>query len=609
MSQQSAYSSQDKDRLKFEILAQNAGVGIWHLNAAGYTEYMNPAMCEILNIGSARDIEGKTFHSFFTEESLQRMKVEHAKRFQKKCSTYEVELIRSKGEKRNILVSGSPVVLPDGSVDGMIATFMDITEKRTSEVELKKSEERFRGMFEKIAMPMGISRNGLQLIVNEAFQELFQYKAEEVIGTSILSVVDASCRDRVMAQIKARAEGRYTLPTYEVVAVKKDGTRFPVRVEASHIELPDGMATVVSIKDITHEKEAEEALRTSEVKFRGIFGSNMIGISYSDRINISDANDRFLRITGYTMQDLEQGKINWTDLTPREYDERDEKAVQEIREKGFITPYEKEFIRKDGTRVPVLIAATMLEGQPGFGTTMVVDISDLKESRDQATKLASELSTFMYMASHDLKGPLASVIGLTNIAKNDIEDPKAAEYLNLIQECTQKLDRSLMNFLRIIRIKDSNLQRVPIDLSMMVEDILFSLKHQVSFANTEFQVCNQIRSEFRSDEDLVRSMIQNLVENSVKYQTRMRRPFVKIGFKEEGENILITVDDNGRGIDAKIMDKIFDIFYRGDISSKGSGLGLYIVKNAVEKLGGKVTAESKKEGGALFTLTIPKNRE
>ncbi|HXA01824.1 MAG TPA: HAMP domain-containing sensor histidine kinase, partial [Cytophagaceae bacterium] len=243
-----------------------------------------------------------------------------------------------------------------------------------------------------------------------------------------------------------------------------------------------------------------------------------------------------------------------------------------------------------------------------YGAGFFVDITDLKQSRKEATKLAEELSTFLYMASHDLKGPLASVIGLTNIARNDIEDPKALEYLNLIQECTLKLDRSLINFLKIIRIKDNTVNHVPIDLNLLIDDILSSLKHQACFANTEFQINNSLKSEFCSDEDLIRSMIQNLVENSVKYQSRLRKPLVKIELREDALNILITVDDNGRGIDEKIKDKIFNIFYRGDISSNGSGLGLYIVKNAIEKLGGSVCAESKKEGGAFFTLTIPKKR-
>jgi PAS domain S-box-containing protein len=603
---ESTKSASGEYQLRYEVLIKNTGVGIWQINEAGYTEYMNPAMCEILNIQSKENIAGKTFHSFFTNESLSLMKKEHAKRAGKISSSYEVELLRINGEKRNILISGSPIISKNGNVEGMIGSFLDITEQRTFELELKKSEERFRLMFEKITVPTGISRNGIHLLVNEAYQNLFQYTSEELVGNPIIDLIHPASHKEVYDNIKVRAEGGKAPASYELIGIKKDKTNFPFYTEVSYIELPDGMATIASIKDITNEKATEFALKASEAKFRGVFESNMIGIAFSNRTQILEANNKFLSIIGYTKEDLENRKINWPDLTPPEFLDRDEIAVQEIMIKGFITPYEKEYIRKDGKRIPVLIGASLLEGKPGYGTGFVADITDLKQSREESIKLAQDLSTFLYMASHDLKGPLASVIGLTNIALNEIEDPKAIEYFNLIQECTLKLDKSLMNFLKIIRIKDNNVNHDPIDLNILTEEILFSLKHQPSFAITEFQINNYLQSQFSSDEDMIRSMIQNLIENSVKYQTRLRKPVVKIDFKEDSSNVYVSVDDNGRGIDEKIKEKIFNIFYRGDISSKGSGLGLYIVKSAVEKLGGSVSVESKKEGGALFTLTIPK---
>jgi PAS domain S-box-containing protein len=602
----STNSESKDDKLRYDILTKNAGVGIWQINPAGYSEYMNTAMCEILNIKSKEDISGQTFHSFFTEKSLLLMKKEHDKRARKTSSTYEVELIRKNGEKRNILINGSPIVSKDGNVGGMIGTFIDITEQRTSEMELKKSEERFRLMFEKISVPTGISRNGIHLLVNEAYQKLFQYTSSELIGTPIFNLIDPVFHQEVLANIQAKVEGRQVPTFYELVGVKKDKSRFLLNSEITYIDLPDGVATVSSIKDVTNERATQNALKASEAKFRGIFESNMIGIAFSNLERIIEANTAFLNMIGYTKEDLEENKIGWPDITPPEFLDRDHQAVQEFILKGFITPYQKEFTRKDGKKVPVLIAASRLEGNPGYGAGFIINITDLKQSREESLRLAQDLSTFLYMASHDLKGPLASVIGLTNIARNDIEDPKAIEYLNLIQECTLKLDRSLMNFLKIIRIKDNIISNAPIDLNLLIEDILASLKHQITFANTEFQINNSLKSEFCSDEDIVRSMIQNLVENSVKYQTRNRKLLVKIEIWEDASNRFISVDDNGRGIDQKIKDKIFNIFYRGDASSKGSGLGLYIVKCAVEKLEGSVAVESKEEGGALFTLTIPK---
>jgi PAS domain S-box-containing protein len=600
-------NEQETTLQRYDILTRNSGVGVWELNPQGYTEYLNSAMCEILNINSIEDLNNITFHSFFTQASLKLMMAEHKKRAAKITSSYEVELVRTNGEKRNILINGSPLLSEDGAFVGMIGTFMDITEKKTVELELKKSEERFRLLFEKLATPLGMSRNGIHILANDAYLKLFKYSFEELIGKSILDLIAPSHKKMVVEYIASRQTGQSIPYSYEAIGIRSDNTEFPFNVDVSYIELLDGMATVASIKDISEQKSAESALRASEAKFRGVFESSMVGITFSNsKQQIVEANEKFLSIIQYTKEDIKNSTLQWSHLTPDEYLDLDKKAVVEFMQKGFISPYEKEYIRKDGTRIPVLIAAAILEGHSGLGVGFVIDISELKRSKEETNKLANELSTFLYMASHDLKGPLASVIGLTNIARNDIEEPKALEYLNLIQECTLKLDRSLMNFLEIIKIKNISINHKMVEFKPLVEEILSSLIHQASFSNTEFIIKDSLSSKFYSDKEMIRSIIQNLVENSVKYQTRLRNPVVKIELKEDAENIFIAVDDNGRGIDPAIKDKIFNIFYRGDVSSKGSGLGLYIVKNAAEKLGGSIEITNKPEGGSIFTLMLPK---
>jgi PAS domain S-box-containing protein len=600
-------NEQETTLQRYDILTRNSGVGVWELNPQGYTEYLNSAMCEILNINSIEDLNNITFHSFFTQASLKLMMAEHKKRAAKITSSYEVELVRTNGEKRNILINGSPLLSEDGAFVGMIGTFMDITEKKTVELELKKSEERFRLLFEKLATPLGMSRNGIHILANDAYLKLFKYSFEELIGKSILDLIAPSHKKMVVEYIASRQTGQSIPYSYEAIGIRSDNTEFSFNVDVSYIELLDGMATVASIKDISEQKSAESALRASEAKFRGVFESSMVGITFSNsKQQIVEANEKFLSIIQYTKEDIKNSTLQWSHLTPDEYLDLDKKAVVEFMQKGFISPYEKEYIRKDGTRIPVLIAAAILEGHSGLGVGFVIDISELKRSKEETNKLANELSTFLYMASHDLKGPLASVIGLTNIARNDIEEPKALEYLNLIQECTLKLDRSLMNFLEIIKIKNISINHKMVEFKPLVEEILSSLIHQASFSNTEFIIKDSLSSKFYSDKEMIRSIIQNLVENSVKYQTRLRNPVVKIELKEDAENIFIAVDDNGRGIDPAIKDKIFNIFYRGDVSSKGSGLGLYIVKNAAEKLGGSIEITNKPEGGSIFTLMLPK---
>lgn len=498
-----------------------------------------------------------------------------------------------------------PIIKNSNQAAGCLIVLSPI-DKKDSEIQLIKSEQKFRSLFEQTTRPTAISRMGNIIQVNKAFEDLLQYKAEELVNFSVLQLLDPSQQAEVTEAIKAWYEKKDTPNSYELVGVKKDGTKFPFLVEVSFIDLPDGEASLLMVKDITERKISEAALKDSEAKFRGIFESNMVGITFTD-VNslIHDANEKFLNMIQYSKADI--GKLSWMDISPPGFEEKDAKATEEYFDKGYFTPYEKELLRKDGTQIPVLIAASTLKQGLGLGVSFIVDITDLKQSKEEAHRVTTELSTFLYMASHDLKGPLASVIGLTNIAKNDINDEQAINYLNLIQECTKKLDRSLLNFLKIIKIKNNTQENLPIDFNSIIKETISSLKHKEEFSNAEFTISNNLSSTFFADPDLIKSIFQNLIENSVKYNTRMRDPVVKISVKEDEEKFYISVDDNGRGIDEKIKHKIFNMFYRGDITSKGSGLGLYIVKSAVEKIDGTIEVKNKPEGGVVFNIQFPKS--
>ncbi|MDZ7843503.1 MAG: PAS domain S-box protein [Anaerolineales bacterium] len=132
-------------------------------------------------------------------------------------------------------------------------------------------------------------------------------------------------------------------------------------------------------KDITDRKRAEKALLESESRFRRIYESNMIGISYWDHSGkITNANQAYLDMVGCSREDITSGKITWSDITPSEYSARDQAAVQQIVNKGICAPYEKEYIKKDGSRIPVLIGGAALEGEEHLGITFAIDISDRK---------------------------------------------------------------------------------------------------------------------------------------------------------------------------------------------------------------------------------------
>ena len=127
-----------ESELRFRTLAEASLVGLWQVSPEGYTIYINPAMLRMLEVGSAKELQGKTFHAFFTRKSLERMQIEHARRSQGEASNYEAEVVGARGTHRNVIISGAPLFESDGKLHSLIGTFTDITERKQTERQLRR---------------------------------------------------------------------------------------------------------------------------------------------------------------------------------------------------------------------------------------------------------------------------------------------------------------------------------------------------------------------------------------------------------------------------------------------------------------------------------------
>jgi PAS domain S-box-containing protein len=178
----------------------------------------------------------------------------------------------------------------------------------------------------------------------------------------------------------------------------------PIRNEAGDIERWMGTST-----DIHKQKLAEEARAKTESKFRKIVESDLIGIyQYLPDGTLTEVNDEFLRMIGYSRQEYEQQGLSWRERTPPEWDHADKCALDKLRAKGKTEPFEKEYIRKDGTRLPVYVGATNLDGPEDGGIAYVLDLTDLKhtqlalrDSEAQFRALAENIPQLAWMANSD----------------------------------------------------------------------------------------------------------------------------------------------------------------------------------------------------------------
>jgi PAS domain S-box-containing protein len=218
-----------------------------------------------------------------------------------------------------------------------------------------------------------------------------------------------------------------------------------------------------------------------------------------------------------------------------------------------------------------------------------------------------ELDTFVYKVSHDLIGPISSMKGLCNIARLELQDEKAHFYFNMVMERVNRLHNIVLTLIQLTKIKEGERNLSIIDFKKIVEDSLQLFENYPRFAEIDFKISVNLKGGFESDSGLIKTVVQNLVENAIKYQDELKKPFVHIHISDEGANgITLQVKDNGVGIDEANKDKIFNMFYRADLRSNGSGLGLYIVKNAVEKLEGTIEVQSIPKKGSSFSIFLPR---
>ncbi|MBL3654564.1 sensor histidine kinase [Fulvivirga sediminis] len=240
-------------------------------------------------------------------------------------------------------------------------------------------------------------------------------------------------------------------------------------------------------------------------------------------------------------------------------------------------------------------------------TIIAKNVTEQRQVKENLIKINNELETLMYRISHDLKGPVASIKGLINIGMKDFNENKEVQLLlKMFDNSTLMLNNTLNELLNITRIKQGQIKPDPFDLSLLLNDVINSLKFSDGFDDVEIKLeeCEDI--EILSDKRLFRSVIQNLLENAIKYRSKDKsRKFIRIYASKEKNISTLCIEDNGQGIPLKLQKNIFEMFYRANESSQGSGLGLYIVKSALDKLNGIVNLNSKEGCGSTFIIKIP----
>jgi PAS domain S-box-containing protein len=266
----------------------------------------------------------------------------------------------------------------------------------------------------------------------------------------------------------------------------------------------------------------------------------------------------------------------------------------------------EEKIRQMNAELESLVAERTRELAETNEELQVENAEHIKTS-ERLKVINAELDSFVYRASHDLKGPLASLIGLINIAGMELGDNAiATRYLGLMDKASKKLDLILIDLIEATQVKQRTVEMERFVPLRLAESILNVLKNQMDVGKVEIELSIAPELELVSDTVLLTSVLQNYLGNAIKYRdTKKEIQTAKLAVALVNGNIEIQAQDNGIGIGPEMQGRVFDMFFKGSSQTGGSGLGLYIVKQAVEKLGGSVRLESTLGEGTTMFATIP----
>jgi nitrogen-specific signal transduction histidine kinase len=220
-------------------------------------------------------------------------------------------------------------------------------------------------------------------------------------------------------------------------------------------------------------------------------------------------------------------------------------------------------------------------------------------------KKNAELDSFFYRVSHDLKGPISSLLGLHNLVKLEIKDENAKQYFEMYQSQIMRINNIVMDLINITRMNHAASNLVKIDFDLLVTECIEAYHYLHNYSIIKFIREVDPNIEFYSEWAIINTILQNLIENAIKYANPDNDPFVKIVIAQEDSSIRIMVEDNGVGIAPDYQAKIFDMFFRANDHVEGTGLGLYILKRAVERLRGEIKFHSEVGVGSAFVITLP----
>lgn len=631
-----AHEQAAKSKQLLSIISDNIADGIFLGVMGGGFQYVNRAFLQLSGYKTLEQLRNvKPYHLFVQTKRWSEIKTQ----LKKNKSVRNEQALFNRKDGESFWGTISLTVFNDRDQEYFVGSVQDITRQKQAEKQLNESRNFLNNVMRTVAAPIFVKDSKHRFVMfNDAFCWFTDLSRRQLLGKTdydFFSKEDCDVYWKIDSQVLRT--GKVVL-NHEKISLKGDKIKHMLTVKSRYTNDEGERFVIGFITDITeirkHEEEinklnanllgvmesTQESIYAIDTKFRYIaFNRNharMAKVIYGATIQPGGSSVDYLKntedekwVTGELKRALKgENFVSEQRINQARYkDKYIETTYNPIfNEKNTVTGvavFVRDITQRKKSEAKLKILNDDLATQ---NWKLAAQEEDLKSTLEELSERNFELDQLMYKTSHDLRSPLSSIMGLVNLA--NLDPHNNLTYLNKIEGRIKKLDEFIKSMLNYARVSRGEIYFEQINLRELIQDCIRELDHLENFdsVKTEVQIIHE-NNVFKSDPLRMRIIIGNIVSNAYKYQNTAVKSKLKIKASINPMFAEITITDNGIGIKREHLKKIFNMFYRATERSQGSGLGMYIVKQAVDKLKGRIRLKSTFGKGTTIKIVVPNN--
>ncbi|MDH4294630.1 MAG: PAS domain S-box protein, partial [Cyclobacteriaceae bacterium] len=489
--------------------------------------------------------------------------------------------------------------------DGLIirrGIIQDVTLRKET---FNESEVEYQSLVERLPIGVAVQNQGSLVYVNAQAQIILGAKEkQDLIGKDALNFIDPVTNQRITPRVEVAGASPELM--VEQKCMRLDGKLIDVETMAFPCTYNGESCVQVIFRDVSERKRTETRVKRNEILLAQLFQNiPMAVVLLADSGKVEQVNKGFEEMFGYTLNEIRDRSIN--DFIVPDQLTHEGVDLKDLIAQHRVISIETVRRHRSGRIVNVILYGmpVMLENKTIGIYGVYVDITGRKKIEEELKIRNAELDNFVYKVSHDLRAPLSSILGLVNLARLPGNTDNPMDYIDIIGTKVEHLDHFIGDVLSHSKNLKMEVGVEKVDFDAIIEQTFNDLNY-LEGAKGINRIVKIDGIDFYSDPWRVAEIVRNLISNAIKYR-KLDEEKSEIGIKINVDHLRaeIVFADNGIGIDEHNLAKVFEMFYRATEQSDGSGIGLYIVKNAVDKLSGQISVASRLMQGTRFSIILP----